>query len=108
MTEGKPVLGEYALGWLQRGVWAMCVAVYLTVFLGGVLSGGDELMTMGRAIGLTLATGVLGKIALGFLARASLPEEQGPSAEQAGPIGSLVDLAASTNVAQQEDGAEAA
>ncbi len=99
----KPVLDETALGWARRGVWAVCIAVYLAVFVGGVMAGGDELLTMGRAIGTTLAAAVLGKLAVSFLGRASLPEEAGPSAAQAGPVGSLVDLLASTNVAQQED-----
>jgi hypothetical protein len=97
----KPVLDENALAWVQRGVWAICIAVYLTVFVGGLMARGDELQVMGRAIAFTVAAAVLGKVGLGFLARASLPEEQGPSAEQLGPVGSLVDLAASTNVAQQ-------
>jgi hypothetical protein len=89
-------------------VWAICVAVYLTVFVGGIMAHGDELLTLGRAVGLTLAAGVLGKIAVGLLARASLPEESGPSANQDGPVGSLVDLIGSTNVAQQEDSAGSA
>src|SRR5436309_37340 len=97
----KPVLSETALSWMQRGLWAVCIAVYLTVFVGGVLGRGDELMVMGRAVGLTLLTAVLGKAGLGLLAGASLPDEQGPSAEEAGPIGSLVELVPSTNVAQQ-------
>jgi hypothetical protein len=59
---------------------------------------------------LTLLTGVLGKFAIGLLAQASLPEEQeeGPSAEASGPNGSLVELVPSTNVAEQQDGADAA
>ena len=97
----RPVLDDNALGWAQRAVWAICIAVYLTVFVGGLQAGGDELLTMARAVAFTLAAAVLGKVALGLLARASLPEEQGPSADQPGPVGSLVDLAASTNVAQQ-------
>jgi len=104
----KPVLSENTLGWAQRGVWLLCIGVYLAVFGGGVLAGGDELLTMGRAMGLTLATALLGKTAVGLLGRASLPEEEGPSAEPVGPIGSLVDIPASTNVAEQDDPAEAA
>jgi len=104
----KPVLSENALAWAQRGVWAVCIGVYLAVFAGGVLAGGDELLTMGRALGLTLVTALLGKTAVGLLGRAALPEEEGPSAEPVGPIGSLVDIAESTNVAEQEDTAEAA
>jgi hypothetical protein len=102
------VLDESALAWAQRALWALCIAVYLTVFIGGIMAHGDELVTMARAIGTAVAVGVLGKIGIGLLARASLPEESGPSADQDGPLGSLVDLAASTNVAQQEDSAESA
>jgi hypothetical protein len=97
----RPVLDDSTLAWAQRTVWAVCIGIYLFVFVGGVMSGGDELLTMGRAIALTVAAAVLGKLALGLLAKASLPEEQGPSADQPGPVGSLVDLVASTNVAQQ-------
>lgn len=97
-----PVLDENALGWARRGVWALCIGVYLIVFVGGLRAGGDELLTMGRAIGTTLTAAVLGNIAVGLLGRASLPEK-GPSDEQPGPVGSLVDLIESTNVAQQED-----
>ncbi|MBV8715517.1 MAG: hypothetical protein JOZ65_10660, partial [Chloroflexi bacterium] len=79
-----------------------------SVFVPGVLGHGDELMVMGRAVGLTLLTALLGKVALGVLARATVPAEEGPSAEEDGPIGSRVELVPSTNVAQQEDGAEAA
>jgi hypothetical protein len=104
----RPALDESALSWVQRVLWALCISVYLTVFIGGIMAGADELVTMARAVGLTLATAVLGKIALGLLARASLLEESGPSADQAGPVGSLVDLVASTNVANQEDTANSA
>jgi hypothetical protein len=97
----KRVLDENALSWANRAVWAICIAVYLTVFIGGLMASGDELEVMGRAVGLTLAAAVLGKVAVGLLGQAALPEEQGPSADQAGPVGSLVDMLASTNVAQQ-------
>ncbi|MBV8718654.1 MAG: hypothetical protein JOZ65_26615 [Chloroflexi bacterium] len=119
-TEGRPaelkkrepvrtrVVGDEAIAWSERVLWALCIGVYLLVFVPGVLGHGDELMVMGRAVGLTLLTAVLGKIAIGLLARASLPEEEGPSAEEEGPIGSRVELVPSTNVAEQEDGAEAA
>ena len=97
----RRVLDENALSWANRGVWAICVAVYLTVFVGGLMSSGDDLQVMAHAVGLTLAAAVLGKVAVGLLGQAALPEEQGPSADQAGPVGSLVDMLASTNVAQQ-------
>lgn len=108
MAETRPVLTETALSWFGRGLWVLCIAVYLAVFVGGVLAHGDELFVMGRAIGLTLLTGVLGKFAIALLARASLPEEEGPSADASGPNGSLLELVPSTNVAEQEDRAEAA
>ena len=101
-------LGESGLIWAQRCVWAVCVGVYLTVFVGGIQGGGDELLSMGRAVGFTLVAGVLGKLALALVSRASLPEEQGQSTDQPGPVGSLVEPADSTNVANQEDWANAA
>ena len=103
-----PALSETALSWFDRPLWALCIAVYLGVFIPGILGHGDELLVMGRAIGVTLATAVLGKFGLALLARASLPTEEGPSAEEAGPIGSRVKMAQSTNVPEQKDGAEAA
>jgi hypothetical protein len=108
MKRQTPAMSDNALAWLERGLWALCIAVYLTVFVPSVLGHGDELLAMARAIGLTLLTAFVGKTALGLLARASLPDDQGPSAEEAGPIGSLVERVPSTNVAEQEDGAEAA
>jgi hypothetical protein len=101
-------LNEAALGKAQAVVWAVCIGVYLTVFIGGIQAGGAELLALGRATAFTLAAAVLGRVALGLLGRASLPVEQGPTADQEGPLGSLVDLMASTKVAQQEDRAEAA
>jgi hypothetical protein len=104
----KRVLDDSALAWVQRCVWACCIAVYLTVFVGGVMAGGDELLTLGRAVGLTLVAGFLGKKAIGYLAGATLPEQSGRSADQSGQVGSLVELVESTNVAQQEDAEQAA
>ena len=89
-------------------LWLICIAVYLTVFIGGVLAGGAELFVLGRATAFTLAAAVLGRIVLGLLGRASLPVRHGPLADQERPVGSLVDLVSSTNVAQQEDEALAA
>ena len=108
MNERRLVMSDSALTWANRGLWALCIGVYLFVFVGGILARGDELFVMARAIVLTLVTTVLGKIAVGLMARASLPEEEGPSAEPEGPVGSLVELAPSTNVAEQEDGAKSA
>ena len=96
----RPVLNDAALSLGQRGLWALCIGVYLTVFVGGI--------TAGRAIAFTLVTAFLGHTALCLLARASLPVEQGPLATPEGPLGSLVDVVSSTNVAGQEDEAEAA
>lgn len=99
----KPVLDDNALAWAQRAVWTICIAIYLVVFVGGITSGGNDLITVGRAAAFTLAAGFLGKMAMGLLSRASLPVEQGPSAGEVGPVGSLIDLVGSTNVAQQDD-----
>jgi hypothetical protein len=60
-------------------------------------------MTLARAVGFTLAAALLGRLGLGFLARSSLPAEQGLTADQDGKVGSLIELAASTNVGEQED-----
>jgi hypothetical protein len=103
IRQRKPALDDNALTWAQRGVWTICIAIYLVVFVGGITSGGDELLTVGRAAAFTLAAGFLGKTAIGLLSRASLPLEQGPSADEVGPVGSLIDLMGSTNVAQQDE-----
>jgi hypothetical protein len=101
-------LDDAALANAHRVVWGLCAGVYLTVFIGGIQAGGADLEVVGRAIGFTLATGVLGRIAVGLIGRASLPAEQGPSAEALGHVGSLVDLVGSTNVGHQEDTAASA
>ena len=101
-------LNDSQLDWARRLIWLVCIGTYLTVFISGVRGGGDELMTVGKAAAFTLVAALLGSKAIGLLSRASLPEEQGPSAAQAGPVGSLADLVASTNVANQEDEAAAA
>ena len=96
----RPALGDEAMSWAHRLVWIACVGVYLTVFVGGIQGGGAELVTTGRAVAFTLGVALLG--------RASLPVAEGPSAVQDGPVGSLVDLVSSTNVAAQEHEADAA
>jgi hypothetical protein len=107
--EGRTLaLDDAALGWAQRGVWVVCAAVYLTVFIGGIRAGGAELEVLGRAAAFTIAAAVLGRLALGMLEQASLPSEPGPTDDQEEPIGSLSELFASTNVAHLEDEAEAA
>ena len=103
-----PAVDAATLQWVGRGVWAVCIGIYLTVFVGGILAGAAELPTLGRAIAFTLAAAVLGRLALSLLAKASLPREEGPLDTQHGPVGSLVDLVESTNVATQDDEAEAA
>jgi hypothetical protein len=108
MAEREYVLGGQALAWAGRCVWLICIAIYLTVFVGGILAGGDELLTMARAVAFTLVAGFLGHKGVGVLGRASLPIEQGPSASQTGPLGSLADLIDSTNVGQHEQLGEAA
>jgi hypothetical protein len=96
-------LDENSLAWAGRVVWAMCVGVYLTVFIGGIQAGGAELISVGRAAAFTLGVAVLGKIVLSLLASASSPVEQGPMANQDGKLGSLVDLDLSANVPQHQD-----
>ena len=107
-SELRLALNESQLDWARRLVWLICIGVYLTVFIGGIRGGGDELMTVGKAAAFTLVAALLGSKALGLLSRARLPEEQGQTADPAGPVGSLADLIASTNVANQEDEAASA
>jgi hypothetical protein len=104
----EPALDEATLGLARRGLWVVCIAIYLIVFVGGLHAGSVELLAMARAAGFTVAAAVLGRILLGLLGRASLPVQQGPLADGDGPIGSLGDLVGSANVAQQEDKAQAA
>jgi hypothetical protein len=104
--ETTPVMSEEALTWAGRCLWAACIGVYLIVFVGGLLARGDELEIMGRAMGFTLVTAVLGKVGLALAARATQPvepTEEGQLDEPEGPIGSLDDEALSTNVAEQEE-----
>ena len=96
-------LDDETLGLARRVVWAMCIGVYLTVFVGGIQAGGAELVVVCRAAVFTLGAAVLGKMVLSLLAKASLPVEQGPMANQDGKLGSLVDLTSSTNVPQHQD-----
>ena len=99
----EAALDDATLGFARRVLLAVCIGVYLTVFVGGVYAGGAELLALARATAFTLAAAVLGRMVLGLLGRASLPVQQGPLADQEGPVGSLVDLATSANVAQHED-----
>jgi hypothetical protein len=79
------------------------VAVYLVVFVSGVLMGVSDLLAMLRAAGLTLATAVLGKLALSLLGRASRPTPEPPSAGQDRTLGSLLDVVSSPNVAGPQE-----
>src|SRR3982074_3147826 len=99
----EAALDDNGLAWARRVVWAVCIGVYLTVFIGGIQGGGAELMAVGRAAGFTLGAAVLGKMVLSLLAKASLPVEQGPMANEEGKLGSLVDLSSSANVPQHQD-----
>jgi hypothetical protein len=103
-VEREPVMSEAALAWGYRLVWALCIAVYLVVFISGLQAGGSDLVTIGRAIGFTLATAFVGKLAMAVLAQAKQPL----SATEDGTVGSLVDLSSSPNISQPEDEAEAA
>jgi hypothetical protein len=98
----RPALSDEALSWAHRLVWILCMGVYLTVFFGGIQGGGAELTTLVRAVAFTLGVALLGRLALGLLNQASLPVAEGQSAGQQGPVGSLIDLVSSTNVAAQE------
>jgi hypothetical protein len=102
-----PILNDVALNWAKRGVWVVCVAVYLIVFLGGLWAGSEELRLLARAAALTLVAGVLGRIGLGFLARASTPgEEIVPMAEPERKISSLLDQYSESKVAGQVEAAD--
>jgi hypothetical protein len=101
-------LDDGALAWANRGVWVACIAVYLTVFVGGITAGASDLSALGKAMGFTLATALLGRVAVGLLSRASVPAQQGPTANENGTVGSLVDLVSSPNLARPEDEANAA
>src|ERR1043165_2611228 len=79
-------LDDVAVSWVRRGLWAACIGVYLTVFIGGIQAGGDELMSLGRAAGFTLAAALLGRIGLGMASRASLPGEAVPMDDEEGRL----------------------
>jgi hypothetical protein len=107
--DGRPALmHEAVLGWAQRILWILCILVYLGVFIGGLVTGGDELLSMARAAAFTIGVAALGRIALNLLGRATFPVERGPSTDPDGTVGSLAGLMESTNVAQHKDGSQAA
>ena len=103
MAEDQHVLlHAQAQAWLHRLVWLLCCAVYLVVFVSGILAGGSDLLAMIRAAGLSLATAVLGRLALSLLSRAGQPNTEQPSAGQDRTLGSLVDLVSSPKVAEPQ------
>ena len=87
---------------LRRLVWLVCIGVYLVVFVSGVLGGASDLVAMARAAGLTLATAVLGRLALGVLSRASQPAAGPPLADEDRTLGSLIDLVSSPNLREPQ------
>jgi hypothetical protein len=103
-----PALDEPALNWVKRGVWAICVAVYMAVFVGGIHAGSEELGVVARAAGFTLVAALLGRVGLGLLEKASLPGEPVPMDDEEGRLGSRIDMVSDPNLAEQEDLADAA
>jgi hypothetical protein len=103
VEQPEPILSDEAQAWLHRGVWLACVGVYLVVFLGGLLVGVPDLLALLRAVGLTLATAVLGKLTLNLVSRASQPAPEPLSAGQDRTLGSLLDVVSSPNVAGPQE-----
>ena len=96
-----------AQAWVHRLVWLLCVAVYLVVFVSGVLADGSDVLAMLRAAGLSVLTAILGRMALGLLSRARQPIPEPPLAAQDRTLGSLIDLSSSPNVAAPQAEPEA-
>jgi hypothetical protein len=107
-VERAPALNDVAMAWVGRGLWSVCVAVYLIVFVGGIQAGNEELGVVARAAGFTLVAAVLGRMGLNLLGRARVPGEKVPMADEDGQLGSRIDIDSKPNVAAQEDQAEAA
>jgi hypothetical protein len=103
----QPVLDERGLAGAGRVVWAVCIATYLIVFIGGIQAGASDLGALGRAMGFTLGAAILGRIAIGLLSRATQPLDKGPTASQDGTVGSRVDLLSSPNTPAQDEAAAA-
>ena len=101
-ADRQRVLDDKALLVAQRVLWAACVAVYVMVFVGSLLAGVADLTAVGRAVAFTLATALLGKLAIVLMSRASQPLDKGPTADEDGTVGSLIDLTSSPNVATPE------
>ena len=102
------VLSAEALDWGYRLLWALCIAVYMTVFVSGIVGGGSELTSMGRAVGFALAAALTGKLALSVVAQATQQKEEPLSATADGTVGSRIDMVSSPIVSEPEDEAEAA
>jgi hypothetical protein len=107
-VDHAPALNDVAMAWVGRGLWSVCVAVYLIVFVGGIQAGNEELSVVARAAGFTLVAALIGRLGLNLLGRASVPVEKVPLDDEDGQLGSRIDIDAEPNVAAQEDQAEAA
>jgi hypothetical protein len=94
----EPVLSPGQLGRLYRGLWALCVLVYLGVFFGGLAAGGTDVWAMVRAMVACVAVALVGRLAIGLLGQATQAVEQAPLAAEEGTLGSLIDLVSSPNV----------
>jgi hypothetical protein len=106
--ERAPALNEAAMAWVVRGLWAVCIAVYLTAFVGGIQAGNEELGVVARAVGYTLVAAMLGRLGLNLLGRASVPVERVPMDDEDGQLGSRINDDLEPNVAGQEVRANAA
>ena len=103
----EPVLSPGAIGRLYRGLWAVCVLVYLGVFFGGLAAGGTDVWVMARAMVACVAVALVGRLAIGLLGQATQVVEQPPLADEEGTLGSLIDLLSSPNVGSPEQDAPA-
>ena len=98
-SSNNEVVSTGTLAWLHRMVWLACVCVYLVVLVGGILAGTPDLLAMLRAAGLSVATAVLGKLAITLLGREPRPSAA-PLANQDRTLGSRLDVVSSPNVAE--------
>src|SRR5688500_16070017 len=99
------VLSAESLGRLSRGLWALCICAYLTLFVGGVLAGGSDVLSMARGLGLAGARAMVGRIGLGLVSQASQPISA-PTDDQDRTLGSRVDLVSSPNVGEPQEDTE--
>ena|SRR5438309_6449815 len=105
-SSNDELVSPETLSWLHRLVWLACVSVYLVVLVSGILGGAPDVLAMLRAAGLTLATAVLGKVAIALVARAPR-RAAAPLANQDRTLGSRLDLVSSPNVAEPQAESEA-